>query len=174
MTCFFHIIFGLAILVLQTTILPDTAIFSSCYDLLIVQVVYLGLHQKVRESIIVIVLLGIAADSLTGGPYGVYLTTYFWLFISVRWALVYLRLSNTIILPFVVAYGVLIENLLQFAGAFALDPSNGTIVQMSLHILTTQLLWAIFTGPIFLRLLSLLHGKLQKLMRRMVMVGTRG
>lgn len=174
MIYFFHIAIGLSVVLLQTTVFPNTDLFTSCYDLLIVQVVYLGLYQTVRESVIIIGLLGIAVDSLTGGPYGVYLTTYFWLFVSIRWALVYLRLSDTIILPFVVAYGVLIENLLHFAGALSMNPSGDTIAQMSVRTIVIELLWAIFTGPILLGLLSLLYRKSQRAVRRVVMVRKNG
>ncbi len=161
---------GLSVVLLQTTVFPNIDLFTSCYDLLIVQVVYLGIYQKVRGSVFIIGLLGIVVDSLTGGPYGVYLTTYLWLFVSVRWALVYLRLSNTIILPFVVAYGVLIENLLHFAGTISMNPSTNIVAQMSIHKIVIELLWAIFTGPILLGLLNLLHRKSQKVVRRIVVV----
>ncbi len=170
MIYFFHIIIGLSVVLLQTTVFPNISLFTSCYDLLIVQIVYLGVYQKVRSSIIIIWLLGMAVDSLTGGPYGVYLTTYLWLFISVRWALVYLHLSNTIILPFVVAYGVLIENLLHFAGTISMNPSINIFAQMGIRKIIIELLWAMFTGPIFLGLLRLLHQKSQKAVRRIVMV----
>jgi rod shape-determining protein MreD len=174
MIYFFHITIGFSVILLQTTVLPHMGFFTSCYDLLIVQIVYLGLYQTVRESVVIIGLLGVVVDSLTGGPYGVYLTTYFWLFVSVRWALVYLRLSDTIILPFVVAYGVLIENLLLFASAISMNHATDTIAQMNLRIIVRELLWAIFTGPILLLLLSLLYRTSQKAVRRMVMFGKNG
>ena len=137
---------------------------------MIVQIVYLGIYQKVRGSIIIIGLLGVTVDSLTGGPCGIYLTTYLWLFVSVRWALVYLRLSDTIILPFVVAYGVLIENLLHFAGTISMNPSTSIVAQMSIRKIVIELLWAIFTGPVLLGLLSLLHRKSQKAVHRIIMI----
>jgi rod shape-determining protein MreD len=174
MVYFFHIAIGLLILLLQTTLLPNVDLFNNCYDLLIVQIVFLGLYRPVRESVIIIGLLGIAVDSLTGGPYGVYLTTYIWLFLSVRWALVYLRLSDTIILPFVVAYGVLLENLLHFIGAISMNPSSATIAQMSVRPIVMELLWAIFTGPILLGLLSLLHHKSKNAIRRVIMARDNG
>jgi len=174
MVYFFHIAIGVSVLLLQTTILPNAGLFINCYDLLIVQIVFLGLYRSVRESVIIICLLGIAVDSLTGGPYGVYLTTYFWLFLSVRWALVYLRLSDTIILPFVVAYGVLIENLFHFIGAISMNPSSATIAQMSVRPIVMELLWAIFTGPVLLALLSLLYRKSKTAIRRVIMARYNG
>jgi len=169
-----HSLVGLGVILLQTTVFPHIHLFAGCYDLLIVQVVYLGLNHTTRESLLILALLGVAMDSLTGGPYGVYLMTYIWLFMSVRWALIYLRLSNTIILPFVVVYGVLMENLLNFIGAVSMNPSADTIAQMTVRPIAFELLWAIVTGPFLLFLLGLVLRKSRQMARRVIVVGKNG
>ena len=171
MTYLFHIGTGMIVIVLQTTIFHYIGLFTGFYDLLIVQIIYLGLYRPLRESLVIIGLAGFAMDSLTGGPYGLYLTTYFWIFASVRWSLAYFHLSNTLIIPFVVAFGVMLENLIHLAGTVSFESTSISIVGMDFRTVTLQLLWAVLTGPLVLILLNMLYQRSGKWFLRALTVG---
>lgn len=165
MTYLFHIGLGIGIIVLQTTIFQQISLLAGFYDLLIVQVIYLGLYHPLRESAVIIGLLGLAMDSLTGGPYGLYLTTYVWIFAAVRWSLTYFHLSSVVVMPFVVAFGVMLENLIHLMGTVSLDSSSITIARTDFRTVTLQLLWAVLTGPLVLILISMLDRRSGKWLR---------
>jgi len=132
--------------IFQTTIMPYIPFFVRFYDLFAPLIVYLALFHPPREGIIVMLFLGIVMDGLSGGPIGFFLTIYFWLFILVRWMKTFLHAGNTIILPFVVALGVLFENL-AFLGMTALLDPDSQVPASALKTVSVQILWAICTGP---------------------------
>jgi len=170
-TYLFHIGIGMIVIVLQTTIFHYIGLFTGFYDLLIVQIIYLGLYRPLRESLVIIGLAGFTMDSLTGGPYGLYLTTYFWIFTSVRWSLAYFHLSNTLIIPLVVAFGVMLENLIHLAGTVSFESTSISIAGMDFRTVTLQLLWAVLTGPLVLILLNMLYQRSGKWFLRALTVG---
>ena len=113
-------------------------------------------------------MVGFAMDSLTGGPYGLYLTTYFWIFCCVRWTLAYFRLSNTFITPMVVAFGVILENLIHLIGTVSLDSFSAGIPTIGFGTFVRQLIWAILTGPMVLFLMNTLYKRSAQWRRRLV------
>jgi cell shape-determining protein MreD len=78
----------------------------------------LSICLPARESLPFILALGFMMDNISGSPFGLYLTVYFWLFVGVCWIARYLRMRNKIFLSFVVVAAVLIENVFVI-GTFA-------------------------------------------------------
>lgn len=153
---FLNICIGLFLIVIQTTVMPHIPVFQRFYDLLTPLVLYLSIFRPVRESTVIIFIFGFLMDNISGGPFGLYLTVYFWLFLSVRWAITFLHVGDSFLLPFVVAVGVLMENLI-FIGADAMFEQNLQISQIMINTVVIQVLWAIFTGPFFLMLFNYSH-----------------
>jgi len=161
MTYFFYIITCLFFVILQTSIVPYLPLSIRFYDLLAPFIIYLGLFRPARESIFVILFIGFVMDSLSGGLFGLYMTTYFWLFIGVRWLTKFFQVKNSTLFLFIVAIGVLVENCI-FIGIVAI---LGPTTQFSKTIIRTvswQILWALFTGPIFLIILNYTHRRWDK------------
>ena len=150
MSYFFNISVCLLLVILQTTIMPYLPPLDKFYDLLIPFIVYLSLSRPVRESLPFILFLGFIMDNLSGGPFGLYLTTYFWLYVGVKGITMFIQVGNRLlIIALIVAGGVLFENLISL-GAFALLGSRQQFAGDALEIVTIQVLWAIFTGSLFL------------------------
>jgi rod shape-determining protein MreD len=146
----FNIIVSLFLIILQTTVMPYLPLLDKFYDLLIPFIVYLGLSRPVRESLFFVLLLGFIMDNLSGGPFGLYLTTYFWLFIGVKGITMFIQVANRlVIITVIVATGVLLENLI-ILGAFAVFSPKQQFAGDIVRIVTVQVLWAIFTGSLFL------------------------
>lgn len=153
MSYFINISVCLLLVILQTTIMPYLPLMDNFYDLLIPFIVYLGLSRPVREGITFVLLLGFIMDNLSGGPFGLYLTTYFWLFAAVKGVTTFIQVGNRlIIITLIITAGVLFENLI-LLGAFAILGSRQQIGGDIAKIVTVQVLWSITTGSLFLILL---------------------
>ena len=150
MSYFFNISACLFLVILQTTIMPYLPAVEKFYDLLIPFIVYLSLSRSVRESLPFVIFLGFIMDNLSGGPFGLYLTTYFWLYVSVKGITMFIQVGNRLfIIALIVAGGVLFENLISLV-AFAILGSRQPFAGDALEIVAAQILWAIFTGSLFL------------------------
>lgn len=156
MTYCLQIFIGLCLIVIQTTVMPHIPFLERFYDLLTPFVIYLSIFRSVRESMVIIFVFGFFMDIISGGPFGLYLTAYVWLFIGVRWAITFLHVGDSLILPFVVAAGVLIENLI-FIGTSAMFSQCSQISEAIVSTIIVQVLWAIFTGPLFLMFFNYSH-----------------
>ena len=150
MSYFFNISASLFLVILQTTIMPYLPLLDKFYDLLIPFIVYLSVSRPVRESLPFIIFLGFIMDNLSGGPFGLYLTTYFWLYIGVKGITAFIQVGNRlIIITLIVASGVLFENLI-LLGAFSILGSRQQFAGDAVEIIAVQVLWAFLTGSLFL------------------------
>jgi len=156
MTFLIYIIICLGFILIQTTLFPLLAGLGGFYDLLIPFVVYLGLFRPIKEGIPVVFFLGLTMDTLSGGAFGIYSTTYFWLYAAIAWLIGFLQFKNNLLLPFVVVVGVLLENMV-FLGVVKLSNPDSTLPLGIFRTMAVQLLWAIFTGPLLLLLIRSVH-----------------
>jgi rod shape-determining protein MreD len=156
----FNISVCLFLVILQTTVMPYLSLFNRFYDLLIPFIIYLGLSRPVRESLPFVFFLGFIMDNLSGGPFGLYLTTYFWFFIGVIGITKLIQVGNRpFILILIAVAGVLTENLI-FLGTFAIFSPDHQFSGDAAKIITIQVLWAVFTGPLFLMIFRKAQGRL--------------
>ena len=139
----------LGLIIFHTAIMPYIPLFERFYDLLCPFVICLGLFRPAREGVPIILMIGVIMDSISGGPFGLYLTTYIWLYIGIKWMLSFLHLGNNILLSLVVAAGVLLENCI-FIGTISMIAPESTFPANTVGVVGTQVLWAIFTGPFVL------------------------
>jgi len=100
MSYFFNISACLFLVILQTTVMPYLPLLEKFYDLLIPFIVYLGLSRPVRESLPFVLFLGFIMDNLSGGPFGLYLTTYFWLYVGVKGITMFIQVGNRLLCAF--------------------------------------------------------------------------
>lgn len=156
MTYCLHICICLCLIVFQTTVMPYIPLFDRFYDLLSPLIIYLSIFRPVREGVVIILIFGFLMDNISGGPFGLYLSAYVWLFVGVRWAITFLHVGDSLLLPFVVAAGVLMENII-FIGASAMFEGGSWISEEMVSTIVIQVLWAVFTGPFILMFLNYSH-----------------
>jgi rod shape-determining protein MreD len=146
MNLLFYLVLWLLLTLLQTVLLPLFPIFRFMYDLQIPLVLFLGLFRPLRESIVAVVIIALVMDGLSGGPFGLYCTTYFWLFGLVTGLVGIFHVRNRLLLPFVVVFGVAFENAVGWlvralgTASLAAPPGSGRVVAL-------QMGWAAVTGP---------------------------
>jgi hypothetical protein len=143
----FYIIVFLGTVVFDTTIVVYLSVFHGFYDLLLAFVIYLGFYRSIRESLLFVIFFGIAMDAISGGTFGLYTMSYIWLFIFVIWLTRFMHVNNSMILPGVVICSVLIQNSI-FLASMILTGFEAAIP--SVKIVLLQIVWGIFTGPVFI------------------------
>lgn len=145
----FYIGTCLFLILIQTTVVPYFTAFNGIYDLLIPFVIFICISLPVRESLPFVLILGLIMDNLSGSPFGLYLTYYFWLLGGVRLILKFLRVSNKFLLSLVVVAAVLIQNLIVI-GTFALSGPEWQLPADAFKNMALPIFWALLTGPLFL------------------------
>ena len=141
----YHFILSLLLILFQTTVLTVGG-SAGLYDLLVPFVVYLGMHRNLREALPVLILAGLAMDGLSGGVFGVHLSAYLWMYIGVRWAIQFLHVGNSILLPLLVTLGVAFKSVLVAFSAVVLSSAPWP-VESVFPVVSFQILWGAVTGP---------------------------
>ncbi len=149
----FFFLIWLALIIGQTTVMPLIPLFGNFYDLGIPLVIFAGLFRPIREGAIVTIAMGIMTDGLSGGPFGVYTTVYLWLYAVVVWLIGFLHVKNSILITFVVAAGVMFENMVLIL-TMMLDIGKAALPESTVEKMIIQTVWAIGTGPLILLALS--------------------
>ena len=104
-----------------------------------------------------IVLAGFVMDSISGAPFGIYLTTYFWIVIGIKSVTTVFHVKNRLLLPFVVTAGILIENFFFLIAITFIQKGLDSSLRGVTEFLK-QVLWAAVTGPLFLLALKWIYG----------------
>jgi rod shape-determining protein MreD len=152
---------SLLVVVFQTTLSMHFAVLSGMYDLFLLFVVYLGFYRTIREGFFFVILFGLAMDALSGGTFGLYLTSYFWLYIGVVGMTRFMRVGNNMILPLVVVGSVLFQNII-FVGTMTFFVPEATIPVFLYRNVLTQLLWSVITGPVLILFFRRVHLAMEK------------
>jgi rod shape-determining protein MreD len=160
MSYFFNISACLFLVILQTTVMPYLPLLDSFYDPLIPFIVFLGLSRPIRESLPFVFFLGFIMDNLSGSPFGFYLTAYVWVFVGVKGITRLVQVGNRLfVIMLIVASGVLVENLI-FLGTLTVLGPDRQLGSNAAKIVTIQVLWAVWTGPLFLMVFRNLQSQL--------------
>ncbi len=149
MTIAFYMLVSLCLVIIKTTLIPGMAVIDKFYDLLIPIIIYLSLFRPVREGAPIVLFFGLIMDSLCGGPVGLYLATYIWLYAGMRWLSRILHTRSFIPLALSVAFGVAFEGMVMLVYMVLLSPTT-MIPEDTAMTLVMQLIWSLFTGPVIL------------------------
>ena len=153
-----HLTGVMMLCLLQTVILGYTFLHTSFYDLFCPFIIYLSIFRPAREALPVIVASGMVMDSLCGGPTGMYITAYIWVWIGTRALITWLYAGNPMILLFIVALAVVLENILMFL-LFALFKSGNIHSALMFKIMLNHFMWAVLTGPSILLVIKFMYDK---------------
>ena len=153
MTIIFYMLVSLCLVIIKTTLIPGMAVIDKFYDLLIPIIIYLSLFRPIREGAPIVLFFGLIMDSLCGGPVGLYLTTYIWLYTGMRWLSQFLHTRSFILLALSVTFGEAFEGLVMLIYMVILSPT-ALIPEDTARTITMQLIWSLFTGPVILGIIG--------------------
>lgn len=156
MIYFSYLLTGLALILFQTLVvgffLPDGLI----YDLLIPLVVYLSLFHTNGKSLLLIIFFGLIMDDLTGGAMGVYVLTYFWIFMGLQLAVHFFQKDS----PVLMVASVLLGLCLEYGFILTVTSLSGKEVLIAADMvgrMIARLALAGITGPLLLSALRFLY-----------------
>ena len=127
MQVLFFISVTLALILLQTIVLPQCPFFGHCFDLMIIQVLFLSLISGHWLTLAAVGLIGVIMDSMSGAPFSYYLFSYLWIYILVFLVrqFFFQRSVVFILVMSVVSVGIqqllLVYSMLVMGGEFWLD-----------------------------------------------------
>jgi cell shape-determining protein MreD len=150
-TYLFHIGVCLMLVIFQTAVKPQMQMLAGFYDVLTAYVIYLGLFHRVREVLPIILISGLVMDTISGGPMGLFLTSYLWIFLLTRWTTRLLHQDNLVLHVFIVGAGVIFQTGVYVGTTFLLDKTT-LFAAPTLDVALTQVLWALGTGALLLLL----------------------
>ena len=153
MTILFYIMVSLCLVLIKTTLIPGLPLFEKFYDLLIPIIIYLSFFRSKLEGIPIVVFFGLIMDSLCGGPMGLYLVTYIWLYMGMRWIAQFLHTGSFVLLTIAVAIGVVFEIAILLGYMAFLAPSASIPVD-AIKTVVLQIMWALTTGPLILAIIG--------------------
>ena len=148
MRYFLYIASGLALLICQTTLLPRLPFMTHAFDLLLPWVIYIAAFRPVHETLPFVLFMGVLVDSLSGGVFGLYLTSYLWLFIAVRLTAAVIRAENPLMLVFIIIAAVAGQNALFFA-VLGMGGDDSYALADVVRVISEQIGWVLLIGPVF-------------------------
>ncbi|MCK5836927.1 MAG: hypothetical protein KAH09_06640, partial [Desulfobacula sp.] len=83
MNAVFFVLFTGVLIILQTIVLPSFDWFSQCFDLMIINVLFLSLVSSHYAMVFAIILIGCIMDSVSGVPFCLHIFSYVWIYIIV-------------------------------------------------------------------------------------------
>jgi rod shape-determining protein MreD len=141
-----YIACGLFLVICQTTLIPRLAFVGYFFDLLLPLVIYLAAFRPRHEALPFTVFLGVLMDHLSGGPFGLYLTSYVWLFIAARAASTVVRAENPIMIVLILLCAVAAQNGLFFA-VLETSEQGGLTAGLAARVMAEQIGWVLLVGP---------------------------
>ncbi len=146
----------LGMVLIQTVVLPDFSWFPHCFDLMIINVLYLSLVYPGYWAGFWLMIIGIIMDSLSGAPFFLHTMAY----ISIYLIIFFLRrlvFPRSTIFVFIVGLAsVCIYQALVIFSVFLLQGRNAiSAADYSLYI--GQVIWAAIGIPMGVWLLETMH-----------------
>ena len=84
MKALFLITLTLFLIILQSTVFPYFLWFDQCFDLLIIDILFLSLIASRHSIIFAVIAIGFAMDSISGVPFCYHVFSYLWIYIMVN------------------------------------------------------------------------------------------
>lgn len=129
--------------------LPGFSWFVRIFDLLILNILYLSLLFSSPFILFGVVLIGSIMDSLSGAPFGVYISVYVWLFLIVQKLKTFVHPGSFVFLPIVSALAVLLENTFLIF-SFFIQNGRSAVSSQDLFFMLQQVLLAFFLVPVLI------------------------
>ena len=147
MNALFFIILTLFLIVLQTIVLPSFSWFVQCFDLLIIDILFLSLISSHYLMVTAIIIIGCIMDSISGVPFCYHIFSYLWIYMIVYLAKQLLFQRSTVFIFIISIVSVFIQHGLLLFSVFV-RPGHNTIWAFDYGLLIRQAFWGfVFIPP---------------------------
>ncbi len=176
MKALFLITLTFLLIILQSTVFPYFLWFDQCFDLLIIDILFLSLIASRHSMIFAIIAVGCAMDSISGVPFYYHVFSYLWIYIMVnivRQLFFDQRVLFILIISFI---SVIIQHVLLLFSIF-INNGNDFSLEFDFNLLIKQTLWGFIFIPLSIWIINIfwLRWKyMTKLMRKRLIQKQKG
>ena len=158
MNFIFFFFFTLFLVIIQTVIIPNFSWFPYCFDLMIINVLYLSLFSQRYWVPFCLIIIGSIMDSLSGSPFFLHTTAYLCIYLIIFF-LRRLVFQRSAIFVFIVSLvSVCIYQSLVMFSVFLLQ-GHKAIAATDYRLCIGQVLWAAVGIPIGVWFMETMHRK---------------
>lgn len=154
MKLIFYLVVTFFLIILQTMILPGVSWFGYCFDLQIVNILYLSLLFSHYSILFSIILIGCTMDCLSGAPFFYYTFSYFWIWVITQGMKRFVFSRSIWFLLMISLVSVLMEHVFLILSVF-IQQGKTAVADFDF----VQMLWQNFFGiimiPVLLWILNL-------------------
>ncbi|MBU0465318.1 MAG: hypothetical protein KKE12_17250 [Proteobacteria bacterium] len=146
MNAVFFFVFTLFLIVIQTIILPSFSWFDQCFDLLIIEILFLSVISSHYSMVLAIIIIGCIMDSISGVPFCYHIFSYVWMYVIVQ-IVKQLFFQRSIIFIFIISivsipiqHGFLLFSVFVHQGV-------DSIWEFNFNLLIRQVFWGVVFIP---------------------------
>lgn len=130
----------LSLVLFQTVILPSFSWFSQCFDLMIMNILFLSLVYSHYAVILAIIFIGAIMDSISGVPFFYHIFSYLWIYLIVQLFKQLVFQRSVVFIIIISLVSVLIQHGLLLFSVF-IQQGKYALGQMDLPLMAKQLIW---------------------------------
>ncbi len=145
MNLLFLAIVTVSLIFFQTIIFPSFFWFSQCFDLMIVNIIFLSLAYSHYAVILMIILVGGIMDSISGVAFFHHIFSYLWIYLIVQLFKQFVFQRSVIFILIISLVSVLIQQGLILFSIF-IEQGGEAIGQMDFSLM----LWPLFWGSLLI------------------------
>ncbi len=163
----YYAFLSIAFILFQTSVMPEYFLFNQSFDINIAIILCLSLVQ-VRSSVVLgITVLGCVMDSISGGPFGLYISAYLWIYIIVQIFKQFVHSENFIFILAISGIAVLLENIFLLF-SFFIRQGSGVFMSPALVSVVQQMLLAFICVPVLIVVIHVLKDLYSSIFQRLL------
>ena len=147
MKALFLITLTLFLIVLQSTVFPYFSWFDQCFDLLIIDILFLSLIASRHSMIFAVIVIGCAMDSISGVPFYYHVFSYLWIYIMVNIVRLLFFDQSVLFILIISFISVIIQHVLLLFSIF-INNGNDFSLGFDFSLLIKQTFWGFLVIPL--------------------------
>ena len=140
----FFVVLALFFIIVQTIILPSFSWFSSCFDLVVINIIFLSLRYSHYGVLAAIVLMGLIMDSISGCAFFYHVFSYVWIYLIIQMFKQFVFHRSVFFILMISMISIVIQQALIFFSIFIIQ---GKVSQTDFSLLLNQVLAAFLVIP---------------------------
>jgi len=160
----YFFIITLFFIVLETIVFPSVSWFSRSFDLIIVLVLFLSLHFPRYAVVMAIASIGGIMDSLSGGPFFLYMFSYLWIFVMVQLVKQFVFQTSGLFILVISMVSVVLQQALGVFSVF-IQQGESAVWQMDFVLMIRQVVWGTLLIPLGVWVLSIWYENWRHMVR---------
>ncbi len=170
MKALFLIILTFFLIILQSTVFPYFSWFDQCFDLLIINILFLSLIASRHSMIFAVIVIGCAMDSISGVPFYYHVFSYLWIYIMVNIVRLLFFDQSVLFILIISIISVIIQHVLLLFSIF-INNGNDFSLGFDFSLLIKQTFWGFFFIPLSIWVINIFWlrwNSMAKLMRKQI------